>query len=190
MGSCEHHIQLYRTAAECIICVASQHIHTLLLSRLDTFVTLGNVTEHAKVNKGTTRLIITMYSKHVLALLQQVALLTVQTNHNAIYIIHNTCSGFLTVDIDFAGIIVRENKVKVAFELTGSQLHSSAHPNMVVLLSPGSADIIVVIRTEGTLACFPCRSIKVGHFPSVCRFLAGILGFPLCLVRHRNNTLH
>ena len=167
MRSCKDHIQFNRSARESIIGITSQHIHALLLGSLDALVTLGNVTEHAKVNQCATRLIITMYSKDILTLLQKIALLSVQTDNHAINIIHNTCSGFLAIDIDFACIIMRENQIQVAFKLAGSQFHSTAYPYMVILLGPRGAYIIIIVRAEGTLACLPCRGVEVGLHPIV-----------------------
>ena len=106
MGCGKHHVQLYRTASECIIGITGQHIHALLLSRLNALVTLGYVTEHPKVHQRTTCLIITMYRKNIFALLQQVTLLTIQADHYPIHIIHDTRGGFLAIDVYFTGIIV------------------------------------------------------------------------------------
>ena len=186
----EDNIELNRAAGKGVVGVASQHIDTLLLSRHYLIIAFRNVAEDSEVNQSTARLIITMYGKDVLAFLEQVRLVAIQTNYNAIDIVHDACSSLLAVDVNLASIVVREDEVEVALKLAGCQVNCSTHPNVVILFRPRCTDVVVVVRTEGTLAVLPCRGVEVGLHPVVGRLYVCVLCLPFGFVCHRDNAFH
>ena len=96
-----------------------------------------------------------MHGKDVLAFLEQVCSVAIQTNYYAIDIVHDACGSFCAVDVYLACIVVREDEVKVALQLAGCQVNGTAHPNVVVLFRPRGSDVVVVIGTKGALAVLP-----------------------------------
>ena len=136
MRCCEDNIEFNRTASEGVVGVASQHVHTLLLCRHNLVVALCYIAEDAEIDQCTACLVVAMHGKDILAFLEQVSPLAIKTNHHTIHIVHDACGSLLAIDVDFASIIVREDKVEVALQLASSQVNSSTYPNVIVLLRP------------------------------------------------------
>ncbi len=190
VGGSEDNVQFHGAAGEGIVGVAGQHVDALLLGRHDFVVPLGDVAEDAEVDQCAACLVVAMYGKDVLPGPEQTGFLAVQADNDAVHIVHDAGGSFLAVDVDVAGIVVREDEVEVAFELTGSQLHGAAHPDVVVLFRPGRADVVVVVRTEGALAALPAGIVEVGLHPVLRGLRARVPGFPFGLVSHWDDALH
>ena len=161
----EDYVQLHGSAGEGVVGVAGQHVDALLFCCDNAFVALRYVAEDAEVDQCSACLVVAMHGKDVAASLEQTSLLAVQTNHDTVHVVHDASGSLLAIDVDVAGIVVREDEVEVALQLFVGEVDCATYPDVVVFLRPWGTDVVVVVRAEGTFAALPVGVVEVGLHP-------------------------